>query len=403
MFETAVAGSGTGIVDAVGAGTAHANAGIADVGIDGGRFGGLEVALEVEVVTGVGASAHDGVVVHMGVTEGPVHAVGASRDGEVGAEGGTGTAEDGVDPVVRRHVAVEAEVGEGAEVRVVVAGEVASDGTELILELHEVLGVHRLDGAAVGHGLETVVGVELDGELGALLGALGRHDDDAVGASGTVDGGRESVLQHVDGGDFGGGDVIDGLYRETVDDVERGAVLSDGTAAAHANLDIRVRVAFRRDDGDTGHLTGESLGHGGHGLLGELVSAHGGNGAEEVAALDRRITDHDDFVEERLVRGQDHVDLSAALDGDHLIGEADEREHQIDCVVRDGDRIIAVKTGGNADGSAFHEDAGPDQGLAALVGHNTGNGILAVEAHRRHHAEQCKKEFLCFHGVLVKS
>ena len=215
--------------------------------------------------------------------------------------------------------AVQVDIVEGAEVGGVVGGDIVADGGELILELHEVLGVHGLDGLLVGHGLETVVGIELHGNLLAFLRALGGHNHNTVRTTGTVDGGGESVLEDVNALDLGGRNVVDGFHGEAVHDVERAAVLGDGTAAADADLDVGIRVAFGGHYGHTGHLTGKGLGHGGNRLFGQFVRTYAGHGAQEVTALDRRITYHHDFVEEGLVGFQDYVDLRLTGNGHGLV------------------------------------------------------------------------------------
>ena len=113
-----------------------------------------------------------------------------------------GLAEHCADPVVSGQAGIELEVVERSEVRDVVVAEVVADGGELVLELYEIVRVHGHDGFLVGHPLETVVAVELDGYLLAFVGALGGHDDDAVGASATVDGRGECILEDVDGLDL---------------------------------------------------------------------------------------------------------------------------------------------------------------------------------------------------------
>ena len=364
--------------------------------VDRRGLGGLEVGLEIEVVARVVGAGHDGLVAHVRVTEGPVVVLTAAGDGEVGGEGAARAAEDGIDPVVGGDVLVQVDVAETAEIRLVVVVDVAAEGSELILELDEILGVHHLDGIPVRHGLEAVVGVELDGDLLAFFRALGGHDDDAVRTAGTVDRRGEGILQDVDRLDLGGRDVVDGFHREAVHDVERGAVLGDGTAAADADLDVGVRVAFRRDDGDTGHLAGKGLADRVHGLFGELVGIHRGDGAEEVAALDGRITDDDDLVEEGAVLLQDDVDLGTALDRDGLVRQSDEGEYQVHGVVRNGQLVVTVDAGDRTHGRAFHEDAGSDERFTLLVRDDTFDGRLGGEGPRRSEAEQREHEFLCW-------
>ncbi len=376
VLETAVTGSGGAVVDTVGTAAAHVDAGVADVHVEAGGLGGLEVALEVQVVTEVLGAHHDGLVAHVGITEGPVVVLAAAADGSVDVERAAGIAEHGVHPVVGGHTAVQVNVGEGAKVRGVVAAEVITDGAQFVLELHEVLRVHSLDGLLVGHGLETVVGIEFHGNLLAFLRALGGHNHNTVRTTGTVDSGGESVLQNVDGSDFRGGDVVDALYRETVHDVQRGAVLGDGTAATHADFDIRIRVAFGGHYGHTGHLTGKGLGHSGNRLFGQFVRTYAGHGAQEVTALHRGITYHHNLIEEGGVGLQDNIDLRLTGNGHRLVGQADEGEYQIHCAFGDREGVVTVNARNGADGGAFHQYTGANERFTGLIGHNTLDGGL---------------------------
>ena len=74
VLQTALAG-GTLVVDGIGSGTGDLDVGITHVEVDAGRLGSLDVALEIEVVTAVVGSCHDGGLVEMGVTHGPLDLV----------------------------------------------------------------------------------------------------------------------------------------------------------------------------------------------------------------------------------------------------------------------------------------------------------------------------------------
>ena len=123
----------------------------------------------------------------MGVAQGPVVVLSASGDGGVGAESRSGVSENSVHPVVSSETLVEVHVVERTEVGNVIAAQVVPYRSELVLEPDEVLRIHSDDGFLVGHSLEAVVSVELDRDLLAFLGALGRDDDDTVSASATID------------------------------------------------------------------------------------------------------------------------------------------------------------------------------------------------------------------------
>ena len=399
MFQTAVAGRGTGVVvDGVGAGTAHIGAGITHVQVQRRGLRGLEITLEAEVVAGVVRTHHDGFLAQVGIADGPVVILSASGNREIRIPGISRAAEDGIHPVVGGQTEVHIHIVERAEVGIVHVGQVVAEGTEFILEFDEVLGIHHVDGTLMGHLLLSEVGVQFHRNLLSLLSALGRNDHDTVRTAATVDSGREGILQDVDGLDFRRGDVVDGFHRKTVHDVERAVVLGNGTATADTDLDIRIRIAFRRNDRDTGHTAGEGLRDGIYRLFGQLFTANGGNGAEQVAPLDHGITDHDDFIEEGGVFFQDDIDGRAAGDGNRLVAQADERKDQIHGIGRDVQGVMSVQVGHRTEGRALNEDTHADQRLALLVGHRTRNvRCLGRQGQADSQARQCENEFLyCF-------
>ena len=203
MFQTAVAGRGTGVVvDGVGAGTAHIGAGITHVQVQRRGLRGLEITLEAEVVAGVVRTHHDGFLAQVGITDGPVVILSASGDREIRIPGISRAAEDGIHPVVGGQTEEHIHIVERAEVGIVHVGQVVAEGTEFILEFDEVLGIHHVDGALMGHLLLSEVGVQFHRNLLSLLSALGRNDHDTVRTAATVDSGREGILQDVDGLNF---------------------------------------------------------------------------------------------------------------------------------------------------------------------------------------------------------
>ena len=351
----------------------------------------LVVADVTEVVTGIGGAHHDRVIAQMRIAQGPAGVVGTAGYRKVGAEGRTRLSENGIHPIVYRSALVQVDIVERAEIRQIIGIDLSADGSQFVLELDEVLGIHRLEGVLVRHRLQSIVGIELHGNLLALVGALGRHDDDTVRTAATVDGRGEGILEDVDGLDLRRRDVIDRLDRETVHDVERAVVLGNGTTATDTDLDVGVRIAFRRNDRDARHLAGQSLAYRGYRLLGQLVTADGGNGAEQVTALNRRVTDHNDLVEEGRILLQGHIDLGSPFDGDRLVAQADEREDQVDSIGRNRNLVITVQAGDHADGGSFHEDAGAHQRFPALVRHDATDGRLGGQAPGCSHADQRKK------------
>ena len=315
----------------------------------------------------------------MGVAEGPVIVVTAAGYGHVGVPGLAGVAEDHADPVVGGQTVVEVYVVVAAEKGLVVVGDVVPDQAELILESYEVLGVHGLDGVAVGHPFLTVVGVDTDGYLASFLTALGGDDDYSVRTAGTVDGGREGILQHVHGLDFGSSDIVDVVHRETVHDVQRRGVLCDGSASADTDLDVSVRVTLSGGYRHTGHPSGQGLGYAGHGLLGYFLVADGRYGAEEVAALYCSVTDNDGLLQHRDVILHHYIDDCASVYRNDLVLHSDEDKLQAGRVdVRYFDDIRTVQVCLSSEGGAFDYDADARKGLTVRVCDHT-SYLLGVE------------------------
>ena len=98
----------------------------------------------------------------MSIAEGPVSIVTASADGKVCREAVSRAAEYGVNPVVALEVAIQVNVTEGTEVRLIIRAEVVTDSAKLVLELYKVFYVHCPNSVLVSHLLDTVIGVELD-------------------------------------------------------------------------------------------------------------------------------------------------------------------------------------------------------------------------------------------------
>ena len=234
VLHTAVTRSRTRVVVGVRTGTPHVRVGVTDREVEADLLRRLVVGLEVEVVSLEIRTDHDGALVDVGVTGRPLELVAAARDAQVVVEGRTRAAEGLVEPVDALHVLVEVHVRESAEVGIVVVLELALDHGGLVLVLYEFIGRHRGQRILVGELLDTVIDVVVDRDLAGLT-ALGRHDDNTVGTTGTVDGRREGILQHVDRGNVRSRDVGDALHGEAVDDVERRVVLRDRTAAADAS------------------------------------------------------------------------------------------------------------------------------------------------------------------------
>ena len=303
----------------------------------------------------------------MGVAEGPPDLVGASGHGDVVAEVGASVAEHLLNPVVAGHAAVELHVVVDAEVGYIILVVPASDHRELVLVAHEVVGAVHLNRVGVGHLLHSPVDIVAHGDLAARA-ALGGHEHYAVSASGTVDRGREGVLEHVDRLDVGGGDVGDAFNREAVHYIEGGTVLGDGAGAAHADLDLGVGFTFGGGHLHAGHASGERFAHGSHRHGGQSLAVDRRHGSEQILTLHGGIADHDGLVEKVRILLEDDVDYGG-ITYLHMLGpESDAGEDEgLSLCVGDGQSVAAVSIRGNSESGAFHENGDSRKSRAVLV------------------------------------
>ena len=244
----------------------------------------------------------------------------------------------------------------------------ALDVIRLVVDLHVLLGIQRGDPVGV-RVLPAVIGVEGDLDL-AGPALLGRHEDDAVGGPGAVNGAGSRVLQDVDGLDVVRGEGGDVAARDAVDDIQRRA----GARRAHPS--DRYLVAFARLTGilDDVHASRLALQgaegidriHGGQFLAGDV---DGGTGDEFLAL--GTVTHHDDLVQDLRVLPEDDAQ-ALSLDGCHGDGFiADAGDFQARAPM-DGQDEGAVTPGQGtvAAGPDFH-DAGPDDRLSGCVQDDT--------------------------------
>ena len=264
----------------------------------------------------------------MGVTDSPLDLVGAAGNAEVVREVVTGTAEYLIDPVIGGHALVEVHILEHSVAGSVETGNIVAEQRIFILSADKVVCILRDEGTLVGHVLHACVGIEVYGNL-AFLTALGGHDDNTVSTAATVDCGGECILQHIDALDVGSRDIGDAFHGEAVHDVQRSAVLCDGTGATDADLHVCIGIAFSSGDLHTGHLTGHCLRDGSHRHLIQRLRIYGRNGTHHVAAGNGSITDDHNLIEEICIGCQLYVNRCASSDSHCLICESDEREHEI--------------------------------------------------------------------------
>ena len=277
--------------------------------------------------------------------------------------------------VAAGHPAVDVEIGRRAEV----AGEglgvlAAFERGQLVLHLHEFIGLHNVDHLRhVFHLREGVVG---DRRF-AGFGRFGGDDDDAVGAACAVDGCRGGVLQHVDRLDVVDRNVGDALHGESIDDIERRIVLRDGPSSAHAYLYICVGRSVGRGDLYAGHASGEGLGHVRNGRIREDPARNGGYGAREIAFGHRAVADDHDLIHRNdILFEDDGVDGFFLRKGHFTRGVSDEGDAQCLGVGRDFQIEDAVGARGGAGGRSLDHDGDAGHRLPGHGFHASGDVAL---------------------------
>src|SRR5690606_12185384 len=110
----------------------------------------------------------------------------------------------------------------------------------LILQLqhNELIRVHEIQLASKLRRLQ--IRVERNNGA-AFLTRFGGNNDDTVGAPCAVDSRRSSVFQHVNTFDIGGVHGLQATHFKSVNNVERGIVLGNGTSAPYPDHDVRLR------------------------------------------------------------------------------------------------------------------------------------------------------------------
>ena len=265
---------------------------------------------------------------------------------------------------------------------------------EDIVSAHEVRTLEPLGG---GH----IAGI-LDRGGHLALGVAGGDDDDAVGAASTVDGGRGTVLQHVDGLDVFWGNRGE-VAGNTVDEHERlGGAVQGGSTAEHDGGGSG-RVTGGDGDLQAGDLALDELAGVDNGALDELIGFHALHGGRDIGLFLGAVTDGDGFLKERDGLPEHDVDDGAVADGLFHGFIADAGELEDGGGAPDGDGVLAIHTGHDTVRRSHFHDTGSDDGLARFVGDGS------PHRHGRHRRDgrqqQCERQtelMKMFHTVGLK-
>ena len=149
-----------------------------------------------------------------------------------------------------------------------------------------------------------------------LGAALGRDEDDAGGALGTVDGRRGGILDDRDVVHVGGVDVLEVAFH-AVDEYQRRAAV-DGVPSADVQRRRLARTAGGRSDVQARDRALEHVGDiQGRAVL-DGVCLDDGDGAGQVGLFLGAVTDDDDFVQRGRFLAEDDVQPALAGDDDRL-------------------------------------------------------------------------------------
>ena len=241
------------------------------------------------------------------------------------------------------------------------------------------------DVAMLPRALPAVREVVVDGSL-AQLTLLGGHENDAIGSTGTVDGSRGSVLQHLDALDVGGIYALHAVLvgRHAVDDIQ-GFGTVDGSDTADADHRFGTRLTRGRRHLHTG-------GHALQGVLGaqtrltvQVVGTHLGDGGRHDALLLDAVADDDDVVQ--------HLSIFAhhdghALRGFQLLSDIADKTNGNRCTRAHVNSETAVEVGDGAVlGITLFDDGSTNDGLTLVVGHSA-QDALGFRSHRHHQCQQ---------------
>ena len=230
---------------------------------------------------------------------------------------------------------------------------------------------------------EVVVVAHLHAVAG--LSALGGDQHHTESSARTVDRGGGGILQDGDRCDVLRVEVGQVVDRNAVDHVERGGrtAVGQGTDTTDHDGRLGVDVTVDVEDGQTGDSTLQGFAHAGRRLALEgLRDVDGRDGAGQVGAALRAVTDHDGFVEEFGVICQNDVDHSAAGHGDllGLVADAGKRKCTVGGYV-DGVGTVDIRR--SSCGRSNNDHVGTYDRLVVLIDHLTGDGNV-LSQHRSH-------------------
>ena len=233
---------------------------------------------------------------------------------------------------------------------------------------------------------EIVVHVGLS--LGALLGG---HEHHAVGGAGTVNGTGSGILEHFDGLDITGIQVIDAAGDgHAVHNINRvGGV--DGTHTADADTGTGARLTGSGRDRNAGGEALEGVVHPCGGRYAQRLGIHFGNGRRDHRFFLDTVADDHGFLQHLAVVGKDDDQVLLTIVGNHLRCVSDTGNLN-GGTLRGGEDEFSFRTRHGTVGGSLLDDKRSDNGFTGRVQDRTLEGHIL--GHRRQ-SQSCKEDQSC--------
>ena len=262
----------------------------------------------------------------------------------------------------------------------------------------ELGGVHHLDVLHGGHPGELVV---IEYAHVVLVTALGGDEHHTVTGLGAVDGGGSGILQHLDGLDGFGIQVVDVLHLQTVHQDERVRGRVGGGITADTEAGAGARSGGGGEHLHAGELTLQGGTHVGISTVFQGFGLNGSDGTGHVALFLYTVTYHHGFFKEFGVFHQ-HDAGGNLVGGEGLRGIADAAHLHGGVGTGYGELERTVHVGGSTVGGAHFHDSGSNHRTVGVYDDALDCNLRPARPGGQEHQAQGHSQFfhLVGHSVL---